>query len=315
MSRPTELLAGLPQAQCDRARDLVAGGELLDEALTGGVVQGGALAADRLGDQKALAPGDPDYGGGMKLEQLEVRQRRAGGVGEQQADPLGAGRVGAARPQRRGAAGAEHYCACGDDPPVVADQAATAVTVKTGLVWVSIGPQRARPRALEHADQGLLGDERRQLAHDTTAGRRAPGVNDAPDRVPALQAERQAPGAVAVEADAQRLQVFHPGGRLAYEDLRRRAPDKRASGALGVGEVQLEAVIGPERRGEAALRPIGGCLGQRRGRDQHDARALARGAERRIEPRGARAHHCDLGLEDWAGLRGAHSELTVSELL
>ncbi len=133
--------------------------------------------------------------------------------------------------------------------------------------------------------------------------------------MPTLQAERQAPGAVAVKADAQRLQVFHPGGRLAHEDLRRRASDECASGALGVGEVQLEAVIGGERRCEAALGPVGGCLGQRRSGDQHDARTLARRAERRVEPRGARTHHRDLGLEDWTGLSGAHSELTVLELL
>ena len=261
-------------------------------------MEGRALAADRLGDQEALAPGEPAHGGGVELEQLEVRQRRAGGVGEQQAEPLGAGWVGGARPQRRGAARAEHDRARRDDAAVVADQAATAV--------VAIGPQRPRPRALEDGDRALRGDERGELAHHAPAGRGAAGVDDAPDRVPALEAEREAPGAVAVEVDAERLQVLHPRGRLAHEDLGRRAPDERAPGALGVGEVQLEAVVGGERRGEAALRPVGGRLGQRRGGDQDDVRALARRAERRVEPGGAGAHHHDLGLAHRTGLGGAH---------
>ena len=250
--------ASLCEAGLDRARDLVAGGELVDEALArGGIVQGRALAADRLGDQKALAPGEADHGGGVELQQLEVSQRRAGGVGEQQADPLRAGRVGGARPQRRGATRAEHDRARGDDSPVVADQAATAA-----MGGVPIGPQRARPRALEYGDSWLRGDARRQLANDATARRGAAGVDDTPDRVPALEAERESSGAIAVEADAERLQVFYPGGRLAHEDLGRRASDERAPGALGVGEVQLEAVVGAERRREAALRPVGGGLGE-----------------------------------------------------
>ena len=36
------------------------------------VVQGGALAADRLGYEEALAPGHADDGGGVELEHLEV---------------------------------------------------------------------------------------------------------------------------------------------------------------------------------------------------------------------------------------------------
>jgi hypothetical protein len=46
-------------------------------------------------------------------------------------------------------------------------------------------------------------------------------VDDAPDRVPALQAECEASGAVAVEADAQCLQIVDTGGRLVHEDLGR----------------------------------------------------------------------------------------------
>ena len=57
MSSPTERSPVSSQPRLDRARDLVARRELVDEALAGGVVQRRALAADRLGDEEALAPG------------------------------------------------------------------------------------------------------------------------------------------------------------------------------------------------------------------------------------------------------------------
>ena len=101
---PDRLLASLLQAGVDRARHFIARGELVDEALAGGVVQGRALAPDRLGDQESLSPGHADHGGWMELQQLEICQRRPGGVGEHQPDALRAGRVGRACPQRRGAA-------------------------------------------------------------------------------------------------------------------------------------------------------------------------------------------------------------------
>ena len=302
-------LVRLLEAQCDRAGDLVAWGELVDEALAGEVVQGCALAADRLGDQKSLPPGEADHGGGVELQQLEICQRRAGGMGEQQADSLGAGWVGGARPQRRGAARAEHDRAGGDDPSVVTDQAATAGVrwwLGGGMGGLLISPQRSCSGALEHGDEGLLGNERRELAHEPATCRGASGVHDAPDRMTALQAERQGSGAVAVEADSQRLQVFHACGRLAHEDLGRRASDERTSGTFGVGQVQLEAVIGGECCGEPALRPVGGGLGQTCGRDEHHPGAIARRAESGVESCCAGTHYRDVGLEHWTGLSGAH---------
>ena len=91
----------------DRARDLVARRELVDEALAVGVEQRRALAADRLGDQEALAARDAGDRGRVELHELEVGERGAGGVGEQQPDAERAGRVGRARPERGRAAGGE----------------------------------------------------------------------------------------------------------------------------------------------------------------------------------------------------------------
>ena len=91
----------------DRARDLVARRELLDEALAVGVEQRGALAADRLGDEEALAALDAGHRGRVELHELEVGERGAGAAGEQQADAERARRVGRALPQRGRAAGGE----------------------------------------------------------------------------------------------------------------------------------------------------------------------------------------------------------------
>ena len=59
MSRPTERSPELLELGLDRPRDLIARCELVDEALAGGVEERRALAADRLGDEEALAAGTP----------------------------------------------------------------------------------------------------------------------------------------------------------------------------------------------------------------------------------------------------------------
>ena len=110
----------------DRARDGVARLQLVDEALAGGVVQRRALAAHRLGDEEALAAADPDDRGRVELDELEVGEVGARGARQQQAGAVGAGRVGRARPQRRGAARREDHGARADDAPVVAGDRADA---------------------------------------------------------------------------------------------------------------------------------------------------------------------------------------------
>ena len=60
--------------------------------------------------------------------------------------------------------------------------------------------------------------------------------------------------------------------------------------------MQLEAVVGGERRRQPALRPVAGGLRERRRRHEHDRGALARGAQRGVQAGRARAHHRDVGL-------------------
>ena len=82
--------------------------------------------------------------------------------------------------------------------------------------------------------QRLLGGQRGELAHESPSRRAAAGVDDSPDRVAALQAQREPPEAVGVEAHAQRLQVAHAVGRLVHQHLGGRVPDEGAPGELGV---------------------------------------------------------------------------------
>ena len=195
----------------DRARDRVARLQLVHEALAGGVVERRALAAHRLADEEALAARDPDDRRGMELHELEVGELGARRAREQQARAVGAGRVGGARPQRRGAARGEDHRARGDGAAVVAGDAGDAAVVA--------GEQRAHAAALQDLDPLLLDDAGGELAQDPAAGRAAARVHDAADAVAALQPEREAAVAVGVEAHAERLEVGEARGRLLAQDL------------------------------------------------------------------------------------------------
>ena len=278
--------AGLDEQAVDRARDGVARLQLVDEPLAGDVVQRGALAAHGLRDEEALAPGDPDDRGRVELDELEVGEVGARGAREQQARSVGAGRVGRARPQRRGAARGQDHGARGDDAPVVAGDRADAPVVAR--------QQRPHAAALEHVDALLLDHVGRQLAQDPPPRGAAARVDDPADPVAALEPEREVAVAIRVEAHAERLEVGEARGRLLAQHLRGRAPHEAASGRHRVLQVQRGRVVRGERRGEAALRPVGGGLGERpRGHERH-ASALARGRQRREQPGRAGADHDEI---------------------
>ena len=116
---------------------------------------------------------------------------------------------------------------------------------------------------LEHRDHPVLGDQRAQLADQSLAGRRSPGVDDSPRRVPALEPEREPAVTVGVERDAESRKVLDRRRRLGAQHSGGRLPDRPAPGRDRVGEVQLGAVTGRERGRETALRPVARRLGQR----------------------------------------------------
>ena len=70
-------------------------------------------------------------------------------------------------------------------------------------------------------------------------------------------------------------------------------------------QVQLEAVVGRQRRRQPALRPVARGLGQRRGGHEHDAGSLPRGAQRRVQAGRARADDGHLGLSELAADRAS----------
>ena len=95
----------------DGGRDLVARRQLVDEALAAVVDQRGAVAADRLGDQEALVARRREQRGRVELQELEVGELGAGGVGHRQPAADRGRRIGRTRPQRGAAAGRENHCA------------------------------------------------------------------------------------------------------------------------------------------------------------------------------------------------------------
>ena len=197
--------AGGQQALLHRPRHLIAGRELVDEALARRVQQPGALAAHRFGDQEAVGAVVPDDCSGMKLHQLQVGQVSSGVVPEEQAAAGGADRVRGARPQRGGAAGGQHRGGRVDPRPVGQSHPDGNPIGRDDL---------HHPPLLEHRDPLILGDERRELADDPPAGGRSAGVHHAPGRVASLQAEREVPVTVGIEADTERGQVLDRRRRL-----------------------------------------------------------------------------------------------------
>ena len=288
------------------------------------IVQRRALAADRLGHEEALAPGHADHGGGVELQQLEVGQPRARGVREQQPDALRAGWVGRARPQRRGAAGREHDRACGHAPrrhrvsmPAALpqqhargnDRAPSHSSARQRIAPPARRRLRsvhsARARALEHCMRGSAGRQRRQLATTRRPVALPPAWTMRRTECPPSRPEREPPEAVGVEAHPERLQVAtHSGASCTRISAAERLTSSRPARSVSA-RWQLGAVVGRERGGEAALRPVARRLRQRRGRDEHHPRALAGGAQRRVQAGRARADDRDVGLCGRAGMSGS----------
>ena len=154
----------------DRQRDLVARRELVGEALAGGVEQGRALAADRLGDQQPVearsraAPAR--WGGTGRARGRRARRRRRGPApARRRSRPTGWSCAPRAPRRRRwrGRSPAPRSA------PRVGDHAAAALAV---------APQRDRRGPLEHLDPLVRGDQLGEALGDRAAGLGAAGVDD-----------------------------------------------------------------------------------------------------------------------------------------
>ena len=99
--------AVLAHAGGDGGGDHVAGLQLVDEPPAPVVAQQGALAPQRLAEQRSRSGGGPVQGGRVELHELDVRDRHAGPQRHGQAVPGRLGRVGGDRVQLAGAPGGQ----------------------------------------------------------------------------------------------------------------------------------------------------------------------------------------------------------------
>ncbi len=266
----------------DGARDVVAGGELVDEALAVRVVERGALAADGLRDEESLAACDADDRGGVELGELEVSELGAGGAGEQEA--------GAERSRRVGGPSPERGCAAGGQ-----DRGARFELLAVGGHDATAGQDAGRAVAFENLDVGVLDGRGGERTQDPPSRRTSAGVDDPAAAVAALEPERKVAAAVGVELDAELLQLSDPGRRLVRQHLGGGFARQAAPGDQCVFEVELRRVVERERRGGAALRPVGGRLGERPRRHECHFGTLPGGREGGEQPGRAGAHHDEVG--------------------
>ena len=187
-----------------------------------GVEQRRALAAHGLGDEEAVAGAVAHERGGVELHELEVGEVRARRVGERQPDADRARRVGRAPPERGRAAGGEHGGRARRSRARRSSLAAVTPTQRPSLIRSAdaVVCSNTSMRSCVAASAASWRVIRRPVA-------RAAGVHDAALRVPALEPEREAAAAVAVEAHAQRLELAHPARRVLAQHLHR----ARAGGA------------------------------------------------------------------------------------
>ena len=108
--------------------------------------QGRALAAQRLGQQEAVARRAGRERGRVELHELHVGHPGAGAVGQGDAVSGGAGRVGGAGPERAGAPGRE------DRGPGAQLEDLVAVQGERAAARLAVGDQPEHRRPLQHRD-------------------------------------------------------------------------------------------------------------------------------------------------------------------
>ena len=108
-------------------------------------------------------------------------------------------------------------------------------------------------------------------------------MQDPAHAVRGFERERRTAAAVAIEPRAPVDQLAHVARALVAQDRHRRRIAQPVAGAHRVSGMQRGAVVGADRRGDAALRVAGVAFGRvRLGQDQHPA-------DRRERDRGAQA--------------------------
>jgi hypothetical protein len=128
------------------------------------------------------------------------------------------------------------------------------------------------------------------------AGLAAAGVDDPAARVTALEAQAELAVLVEVEGDAAIAQLADRVRGLVDQDLNGGGAAEAAAGGDRVGGVAGGRVARLQGRGQPALRPVAGALGERLAGDQADATPLLGGTQRGPQPGSAAADDDDVEL-------------------
>ena len=258
----------------------VAGRQLVDEALAVTVAQERAVAAQRLGEQRA-GHGRVVQRRGVELHELHVGRRDTGPQRHGHAVAGGLRRVGGDREELAGATGGQHdmvgphldgtAAAAGRQGPHAHAAAALDQEIEGEPAF-----EHGAGRAVGGVDEGAL---------DLRAGGGATGVHDARPGVASLARQRQQAGGLAVELDPEGDQLVHAARPLVDEDAHGLLVAQSGAGRQRVGQVQVGRVlVGAEHRGDAALRPARGRL------REHALGQHAEGERRRGPARAGQPH-------------------------
>ncbi len=278
-------------ARGDLARDDIARGELVGEALAALVEERRALAAQRLAQQERGI----DESRRVELRELEVGDGRAGSVSGRYALAHCAGRVRRALPESGRASGREQGRARGHGAGLGDDAHAAAAGLPHGLHPLPLG--NLDPRMLEHA--------LRKPPRDAVARRRTARMHDAAAAVATLEAE------VVVELDPELHEIPDPRGCLSRERCDRARPREPASGAERVVRMERRRVVGADGGRDPALGKQAGRREQRALGEDEDA-TLGGGAEGCEETGNASTDHEEVEVCVRGGLRkSAHGSFRL----
>ena len=266
------------------------------EPVAGLVDQHGALAAHRLGDQRARRARDVERRR-VELHERHVLHHRARPVRHRQPVARRGAGVGRLAVDLAAAARREDHRPRPDHLQPVLGVVRDRADTLAGAGRLAGRDQVEHEAVFEQADAAVRVDVVEQRRGERLARRVAVGVDDAAAAVPALPAELEPAARVAVQLQPRLDQVVHPGRAVLDHPTHDRLVAEPGPGGHRVGDVLLRVVVRVQHRGDPALGPVRArVLQPALGRDDDlGRRALLHRRERRAAPRHPRADHQHIG--------------------
>ena len=257
------------ELRVDRARDLVARRQLVDEPLAAsrpGAGRPRRAPPRSRGSRPALRR--PGSAVGWNCTNSMSARAAPASCASIMPGADRAARVRRARPQRGRAAGREHGRARLQPAPT---------SVRAPAQRPSSHPQPERAAALAHLDPLVRPDDRRQRRGDVAAGRAAAGVHDPPPCVAAFERQLQLPVGRSGRSGSRAPRARAPGrATRAQRTVAAERRDRAAARTQRVLEVQLDGVVAAPapRPGRPApsSSPTAPAASARRGRPRPPAR-------------------------------------------